>query len=42
VLELSQSAVDASLMVNQLVDMEWRFGVSAASDDIEKVSGVEP
>ena len=37
VIDLSQAAVDASLMVNQLVDMEWRFGVTAASDEIEKV-----
>ncbi len=40
VMELAQAAVDASLMVNQLVDMEWRFGVSVASDEVEKVRWV--
>ncbi|EDV25799.1 COMM domain-containing protein 7 [Trichoplax sp. H2] len=33
---LFRSQVDQTLMVNQLVDMEWRFGVTAASNDLEK------
>merc|ERR1711894_32709 len=34
---LSQSVLGQTLMVNQLVDMEWKFGVTAASSDCNKV-----
>eukprot|EP00053_Salpingoeca_punica_P008425 m.75664 g.75664 ORF g.75664 m.75664 type:complete len:200 (-) comp14599_c0_seq3:667-1266(-) len=33
---LSRSVAGRSLMVNQLVDMEWRFGVTAGSDAVEQ------
>lgn len=35
--ELSRSAINASLMVNQLVDMDWKFGVSVSSDEVDQV-----
>lgn len=34
---LSRSALGQTLMVNQLVDMEWKFGVTAASSELDKV-----
>ncbi|XP_065196771.1 COMM domain-containing protein 7-like [Sycon ciliatum] len=34
---LSRTAVSQTLNVNQLVDMEWRFGVTAGSSDLRKV-----
>ena len=34
---MSRVAAGQSLTVNQLVDMEWRFGVTAADSDIKKV-----
>ncbi|XP_061187683.1 COMM domain-containing protein 7-like [Saccostrea echinata] len=34
---LSKSALGQTLMVNQLVDMEWKFGVTAASSEVDKV-----
>ncbi|CAH1782490.1 unnamed protein product [Owenia fusiformis] len=34
---LSKSALGQTLMVNQLVDMEWKFGVTAASSEVNKV-----
>ncbi|XP_052780013.1 COMM domain-containing protein 7-like [Mya arenaria] len=34
---LSRSALRQTLMVNQLVDMEWKFGVTAASSELDKV-----
>ncbi|XP_022302124.1 COMM domain-containing protein 7-like [Crassostrea virginica] len=34
---LSRSALGQVLMVNQLVDMEWKFGVTAASSEVDKV-----
>ncbi|XP_054752386.2 COMM domain-containing protein 7-like [Lytechinus pictus] len=34
---LSRSAVGQTLMVNQLVDMEWKFGVTAASSELQQV-----
>ncbi|KAL3851798.1 hypothetical protein ACJMK2_015506 [Sinanodonta woodiana] len=36
-LTLSRSAISQMLMVNQLVDMEWKFGVTAASSELDKV-----
>ncbi len=36
-MSLSRLAAGQSLTVNQLVDMEWRFGVTAADSDIKKV-----
>ena len=30
---MSKAAVAKTLMVNQLVDMQWKFGVTASSDD---------
>jgi hypothetical protein len=34
---MSRVAAGQSLSVNQLVDMEWRFGVTAADSDMDKV-----
>ncbi|XP_072050992.1 COMM domain-containing protein 7-like [Amphiura filiformis] len=34
---LSRTAAGQSLMVNQLVDMEWKFGVTAASSELQTV-----
>ncbi|KAK3101610.1 hypothetical protein FSP39_004835 [Pinctada imbricata] len=34
---LSRSALGQTLMVNQLTDMEWKFGVTAASSEMDKV-----
>ncbi|CAH1265291.1 COMMD7 [Branchiostoma lanceolatum] len=34
---LSRMAMGQTLMVNQLVDMEWKFGVTAASSEVQKV-----
>eukprot|EP00105_Crassostrea_gigas_P038338 XP_019922486.1 PREDICTED: COMM domain-containing protein 7-like [Crassostrea gigas] len=34
---LSRSALGQILMVNQLIDMEWKFGVTAASSEVDKV-----
>jgi hypothetical protein len=31
---LAAAAVKSSIMANQLVDMEWKFGVTAASDEV--------
>ena len=31
---LSRSMVDQSLIVNRVVDMDWRFGVTAASSEL--------
>lgn len=36
-MSLSRVAAGQSLTVNQLVDMEWRFGVTAADSDMKKV-----
>ena len=36
-MSLSRLAAGQSLTVNQLVDMEWRFGVTAADSDMKKV-----
>ncbi|XP_022107826.1 COMM domain-containing protein 7-like [Acanthaster planci] len=34
---LSRTAVGQTLMINQLVDMEWKFGVTAASSELQQV-----
>ncbi|KAK7102067.1 COMM domain-containing protein 7-like [Littorina saxatilis] len=34
---LSKGALDLTLMVNQLVDMEWKFGVTASSSELDRV-----
>ena len=34
---LSRSVVGQTFMVNQLVDMEWKFGVTAGSSDLKVV-----
>ncbi|OWF51657.1 COMM domain-containing protein 7-like [Mizuhopecten yessoensis] len=34
---LSRSALGQTLMVNQLLDMEWKFGVTAGSSEADKV-----
>lgn len=37
IVNISRSALSQTLMVNQLVDMEWKFGVTAASSEVDKV-----
>ncbi|GAB1287069.1 COMM domain-containing protein 7 [Apodemus speciosus] len=37
---LAQWAVGQTLMVNQLIDMEWRFGVTSGSSELEKVGRI--
>ncbi|XP_066558382.1 COMM domain-containing protein 7 isoform X2 [Amia ocellicauda] len=37
---LSRLAVGQTLMVNQLVDMEWKFGVTAGSSELQKVGSI--
>lgn len=34
---IKRAAVGNTLMVNELVDIEWRFGVTAANTDLNKV-----
>jgi hypothetical protein len=34
---LSRSVVGQTFMVNQLVDMEWKFGVTSGSNDLKVV-----
>jgi len=34
---LSRAVVGQTFMVNQLVDMEWKFGVTAGSSDLKVV-----
>ncbi|XP_013409245.1 COMM domain-containing protein 7-like [Lingula anatina] len=36
-LALSRTALGQTLMVNQLLDMEWKFGVTAASSELNQV-----
>ncbi|CAL1539039.1 unnamed protein product [Lymnaea stagnalis] len=36
-LTLSKGALSQTLMVNQLVDIEWKFGVTASSSELDKV-----
>ncbi len=33
---LSKAAMSTTLMVNQIVDLEWKFGVTAANNDLGK------
>lgn len=35
--KLNRSAVQSSLSINEVVDMEWKFGVSASSDSSKKL-----
>lgn len=37
---LSRLAVRQTLMVNQLVDMEWKFGVTVGTSEIHKVGNI--
>ncbi|KAF0036025.1 hypothetical protein F2P81_011337 [Scophthalmus maximus] len=37
---LSRLAVRQTLMVNQLVDMEWKFGVTVGTSEIQKVGNI--
>uniref|UniRef100_A0A670IDT0 COMM domain containing 7 n=1 Tax=Podarcis muralis TaxID=64176 RepID=A0A670IDT0_PODMU len=37
---LSRLAVGQTLMVNQLIDMEWKFGVTAGSSELEKAGSI--
>ncbi|XP_072270346.1 COMM domain-containing protein 7 [Pyxicephalus adspersus] len=37
---LSGLAVSRTLSINQLVDMEWKFGVTAASSELEKAGSI--
>ena len=34
---LSRSAITKTLTMNELVNMDWKFGVTASSDDLESV-----
>jgi COMM domain containing 7 len=34
---LANVSVKSTLMANQLIDMEWKFGVTAASDELSQV-----
>ena len=36
---MTKAAITKSLVVNELVDMEWKFGVTASSDDAAQVGG---
>ncbi|XP_072223347.1 COMM domain-containing protein 7 [Leuresthes tenuis] len=38
--ELSRLTLGQTLMVNQLVDMEWKFGVTAGTSEIQKVGNI--
>ncbi|NXK86584.1 COMD7 protein, partial [Formicarius rufipectus] len=37
---LTRLAVGQTLMINQLIDMEWKFGVTAGSSELEKVGSI--
>ncbi|GCB72145.1 COMM domain-containing protein 7 isoform X2 [Scyliorhinus torazame] len=37
---LSRLAIGQTLTVNQLVDMEWKFGVTAGSSELQKVGSI--
>ncbi|XP_062977389.1 COMM domain-containing protein 7 [Elgaria multicarinata webbii] len=37
---LSRVAVGQTLMINQLIDMEWKFGVTAGSSELGKVGSI--
>lgn len=34
---MTRGAIGNTLVVNQVVDMSWRFGVTTASDELQKV-----
>ena len=36
-LALSRTVIGQTLMVNQLVDMDWKFGTTAANSDLGRV-----
>jgi len=36
-ISMSSSMIEKTLTVNELVDMEWKFGVTASSDELNKV-----
>ncbi|XP_012866130.1 PREDICTED: COMM domain-containing protein 7 [Dipodomys ordii] len=37
---LARRAIGQTLMINQLIDMEWRFGVTSGSSELEKVGSI--
>uniref|UniRef100_A0A8C9TTC2 COMM domain containing 7 n=1 Tax=Scleropages formosus TaxID=113540 RepID=A0A8C9TTC2_SCLFO len=37
---LARLAVGQTLMVNQLVDMEWKFGVTVGTSELQKVGNI--
>ncbi|XP_037539976.1 COMM domain-containing protein 7 [Nematolebias whitei] len=37
---LSKCAIGQTLMVNQLVDMEWKFGVTVGTSEVQKVGHI--
>ncbi|NWJ01450.1 COMD7 protein, partial [Crypturellus undulatus] len=37
---LTRLAVGQTLIINQLVDMEWKFGVTAGSSELERVGSI--
>ncbi|XP_022350367.1 COMM domain-containing protein 7 isoform X2 [Enhydra lutris kenyoni] len=37
---LARWAIGHTLMINQLVDMEWKFGVTSGSSELEKVGSI--
>ncbi|CAO2585018.1 COMM domain-containing protein 7 [Lemmus lemmus] len=37
---LAQWAIGQTLMINQLIDMKWRFGVTSGSSELEKVGSI--
>lgn len=37
---LAHRAMDQTLMINQLIDMEWKFGVTTGSSELEKVGSI--
>ncbi|XP_074868326.1 COMM domain-containing protein 7 isoform X2 [Carettochelys insculpta] len=39
-LTLTHLAVGQTLVINQLIDMEWKFGVTAGSSELEKVGSI--
>ncbi|XP_075867142.1 COMM domain-containing protein 7 isoform X2 [Microcebus murinus] len=37
---LARWAIGQTLMINQLIDMEWKFGVTSGSSELEKVGNI--
>ncbi|XP_030771426.1 COMM domain-containing protein 7 isoform X1 [Rhinopithecus roxellana] len=37
---LARWAIGQTLMINQLIDMEWKFGVTSGSSEVEKVGSI--